>query len=269
MTKTAPNVAVITAAYNAAPFINEMMASVGAQTYPKENLRHYICDDASTDGTVDAILENFIHMYGYNEKELFDYKSYEGKSQYGMIDTILLCAKKNSRQGAARNHCIRAAWNWADAFVILDVDDVKYPNCIARHVEEWLVDPELIYVTYSDYDIYDENTDLTIREYKHPFDRKHLLAESIVSSGALISKKAFEKAGLYDEQCSPAEDFGAWLRISHFGLCIHIAENLWCYRIHNDNSTNEKNMKRIQEAHQIMAQNYNQWMQNPVGYNNG
>lgn len=265
MTKPNPNIAVITAAYNASQFIHKTIGSVGAQTYPKENIRHYICDDDSTDDTVGMILDNL--RDGYKTVELFDYTKYEGESLWG-IQTTILALKKNGRQGRARNHCIRAAWNWADAFVVLDADDVKYPNFISRHVEEWLVDPELIYVTYSDYDIYDENTKLTIHEFKNAYNSQFLKHSCIVSSGALISKKAFEKAGLYDETCSPAEDYHLWMKISNFGMFIHIAQNLWMYRVHEDNSTNSKNMERIQEAHRLMAESYNKWTQNPQGYNN-
>lgn len=264
MTKTTPNVAVITAAYNASQFVQEMMASVGAQTYPRENIKHIICDDASTDDTVGMILDNM--RDGYKTVELFDYTLYEGESLWG-IDTTLLVLKKNGRQGRARNFSIKHAWDWADAFAILDADDVKYPNFVSRHVEEWLVDPELIYVTYSNYDIYDESTGLIIQEFKNSYNSQFLKHSCIVSSGALISKKAFEKAGLYDETCSPAEDYHLWMKISNFGMFIHIAQNLWMYRVHEDNSTNSKNMEKIQEAHQIMAQNYNSWLQNPVGYN--
>lgn len=259
-----PNIAIITAVYNGNQYIHKAMGSVGAQMYPKENIKHFICDDASTDDTVGMILDNM--RDGYKTVELFDYTLYEGESLWG-IKTTLLATKKNSKQGVCRNHCIRAAWNWADAFVILDADDVKYPNFVARHVEEWLVDPELINIVYSDYHIYDEDTGISIHEFKHPYNRQHLLHECIISSGALYSKEVFKKGGLYMEDTFNVEDYGQVLKASNFGIAIHIAEPLWRYRLTGNNSTNNKNKELIENGHRQMGENYNQWMQNPIGYN--
>ena len=256
-----PNVAFITAAYNANQTICEAIQSVGAQDYTGA-LRHYICDDASTDNTVEKILS--LMNDGFITTTYFDYVLYEGK--IGAVDTFLIAAKKNRRQGVARNHCVRAAWSWADAFAILDADDIKYVNWTTRHVEEWLRDPESIVVVYSDYDSRGEDG-IVIREYKHSYNKDRLHRECIVSSGALASKVVFQKGGLYMEDTYCVEDYGQWLKASNFGIMIHIPESLWQYRATGSNSTNSANMDKIRAGHQTMGQNYQNWLKNPVGYN--
>jgi glycosyltransferase involved in cell wall biosynthesis len=240
-----PKIAVITAAYNCAAFIKDCIDSVAAQNYPHECLKHFICDDCSTDNTVEVAT-----------------RALAGSP----IESYILQMEKNSRQGAARNACIRAAWDWADAFVILDADDTKYPDFTIEHVNAWMSDPNAIQICYSDYHIYDEATGLSTYEYKFAYDAQRLLRECIVSSGALVSKAVFAKCGLYHEDTSPAEDYGLWLRASNFFLMKHIPKALWRYRVHGDNSTNAKNAQRIQEAHKLMAQRYQEWLQNPIGY---
>lgn len=241
-----PKIAVITAAYNCSCFIKDAIDSVIAQNYPKECLRHYITDDCSTDNTVlvaqDALAGSPIESY-------------------------ILQMNKNSRQGAARNEAIKAAWDWADAFVILDADDIKYPDFTIDHVNAWTQEQNVLGVIYSDYDIVDEATGLTTYEYKFTYDQQRLMRECIVSSGALISKAVFARCGLYHEDTSPAEDYGLWLRASNFFMMKHIPKALWRYRVHGDNSTNAKNTERIQKAHQLMSHRYQEWLQNPQGYN--
>ena len=250
-----PNVAYITAAYNASQFIMDCIKSVHDQSYDG-NIHHYIIDDASTDDTVDIVLNNG----HFNKIEAFDYDLYESDR------LTLIALRKNGRQGRARNFGIKHAWEWADCFVILDADDIKYPLFTSRHVEEWLRDPQKIGVVYSDYDIFDTNDNSIRIEYKFAYSYERLHQECIVSSGALVSKQAILQCGLYDEQASPAEDYGMWLRISNFFIMRHIPESLWQYKVHNNNSTNASNIKQIQQAHQIMANNYNLWRQNPQGY---
>ncbi|MFO8147568.1 MAG: glycosyltransferase family 2 protein, partial [Gillisia sp.] len=97
-----PLVSVIMAAFNAADYISEAIASVQNQTY--KNWELFVIDDFSTDGTC-SIVENIIKL--------------EPRIQ-------LLKNSKNEGTGAARNKGITAAKG--DFIAFLDADDLWLPE---------------------------------------------------------------------------------------------------------------------------------------------
>lgn len=96
-----PLISVIVPTYNVQDYIRECLSSLLSQTYP--NFEIIVCDDCSSDGTI-AVLEEY--------------------SQAGKIR--LLRNKKNMRQAAARNRCIRASQG--QYIMMQDADDVAEPE---------------------------------------------------------------------------------------------------------------------------------------------
>src|SRR3954462_10723968 len=57
MPDQAPSVAVLVAAYQAAPYVGQAVRSALAQDYPPDRLHVVVVDDSSTDGTGDGVAE--------------------------------------------------------------------------------------------------------------------------------------------------------------------------------------------------------------------
>lgn len=101
-------VSIITPAFNAAPYIADMLESVRAQTYDSWEL--LICDDASTDETPKIVAE-------YTSRD----------------DRIRLIGDaKGGGPAVARNECISHANGGLIAF--LDADDMWKPEKLERQV---------------------------------------------------------------------------------------------------------------------------------------
>lgn len=97
-------VTVVTAAYNAAPYIAETIESVLAQTY--SDFDYVVVDDGSTDGTADII------------------------ARYAQLVTSI--HQQNAGEGAARNRGFEIADG--DYVAIVDADDVWAPDKLERQV---------------------------------------------------------------------------------------------------------------------------------------
>jgi hypothetical protein len=154
----------------------------------------------------------------------------------------------------ARNRLIKLAWEPSDLFCMLDADDYYLPGKLTKSVYTILEDLESIGLVYTDATIYHENKNLSIREYREPYSRNRLEQECIVSNTPMISKKALEVAGLYDESMRTAEDWDLWLRITERFVAVHIPEALHVYRVTGSNSSNtvppeiwNQNWKKIRE----------------------
>lgn len=96
----APFFSIVTAVYNAAPYLNDLFGSIQSQSFPATQLELILIDDGSTDDSL-AMCERW-------------------KDQLGCKVTVL--SKTNGGQGSARNLGIKAATGtWV---VILDSDDI-------------------------------------------------------------------------------------------------------------------------------------------------
>lgn len=258
-----PHIVTLTAAYNAENWIEQCIMSVFNQTYDNKSI--VIVDDCSTDGTISKVISLMV-----KSAKWFPLKNEEATICQNWIKNVpisLISVKKNGKQGRARNIGIKYAWEGADAFKILDADDYLHPNCLQKHVDAWMVNPGVIGGVYSDYIVRNEQDGYEQREFKESYSRDRLMQECIVSSGALISKDAIKKAGLFDEEVSPVEDYGMFLRISHSHIFSHVPEALWTYRLHGQNAT-IAGLDQHRKMFPVMVQNYRKWATQPQGYQN-
>lgn len=99
-----PRVTVVTAAYNASPYLGETIESARAQTFP--DFEHVIVDDGSTDDTA-SVAERY-------------------------IGDVTLVRQPNAGAGAARNRGIEGTDS--EFVAILDADDVWAPDKLERQV---------------------------------------------------------------------------------------------------------------------------------------
>jgi glycosyltransferase involved in cell wall biosynthesis len=213
--------------YNGAPYIEEALRSVLRQSLAPAEI--IVVDDGSTDDGA-AIVERLAAQH-----------------------PIRLLRKENGGQSSARNYGVAHAGG--DFIALLDQDDAWYPN----HLEE-LAKPfverrarELGWV-YSDLDEIDEQGRLIVNSLLSRFATEHpkrdlfsCLREDmyVLPSASLISRKAFEAVGGFDEQLSGYEDDDLFLRMFRLGFDnVFIGEPLSKWRIYPTSSSYSFRMGR-------------------------
>lgn len=245
-----PKVVAVIPCHNHAQWINEAIDSILAQTYSCEGI--VVVDDGSTDNSLEVLTRRFT-----------EYQTGADNVFLGYIDNQMpMCVLRFDTAGGpskARNEGIKRGWA-ADYFALLDSDDIYRPTKIEQSIHIFSQDPDNIGVVYSDYTTFNMEG-LCIRQYKEPFSRQRLLQECIVNCDSVISKKAIQKCGLFDEQMRVCEDFDAWVRISEQFLICHIPESLVDIRVGSHSATStvsnpiwQNNYRRVFEKMQERLQ---------------
>lgn len=223
-----PRVGVVIANHNYGHRIGEALNSVVNQKYPADKIRVAVCDDGSTDDSLEVI-----NKYS------------------GILNLTVLQNDIPQKQAYARNRCIEALWDDVDIFAILDADDVMLPNKTAFLVNELVAGAGFVGVAYADYIHFYDDDRPELLEFKEPFSRARLVNECIVHSNAFITKQALEyvreKDGFFfDEDLPPCEDYDLWLRISDKYMICHVPIVLSKVFVHQMNSTNTTTDKHRQ-----------------------
>lgn len=218
--------------HNHAHWVNDAVDSMALQTY--RPLRIVVVDDGSSDGSTDAVVGrlNGVRSIPKNDEP----KTYVGKHRCGDVDVMVLQFSQGHGPSFARNFGIRVGWEGTDVFAFLDSDDVYEPGKIARSVAKFQAAPDHLGVVYTDFDTIRPDG-LRFRQHKEPFGRQRLLQECLVNCDSLISKKALEGCGLFDESLRVCEDYDLWLRISEKFMITHIPESLVTIRVGDHSST--------------------------------
>ncbi len=141
-----PKVTAIIAVHNCEKYIQNAISSIYKQTYP--NMSLVICDDGSTDSTLDKIKEA-------TENAKFDTH----------VNVLPTCTGAST----ARNVAIRDCIENTDYILIQDSDDESYPNKVATMMEKASRSNQ-IGVVYADYHILNTKTGNIIHESKRPYD---------------------------------------------------------------------------------------------------
>ncbi len=213
-----PVVTVIMPCHNHSKMVGEAIDSVISQDYRPINIA--VIDDGSTDNPYDAIKERI-------EKS---------KTDIG-LNILYIKNPEPTGPSAARNKGIQQTWNESDVFMMLDADDLYLPGKIEKSVEKFLEYPEYIGIVYTDAIIENINTGSKVHEFRRYFDRQELEKECIISNTPLVSKKALQDCGGYDEGMRTCEDWDLWLRITENFIAIHIPETLHVYHVTGKNSS--------------------------------
>lgn len=123
-TPVARSVSVVMATYNGANFLEAQLASIASQTRSPAEL--VVCDDGSTDGTVE-IVERFVR---------------EAPFEVRLI-------RNEERLGYGENFMNGARCSRGDVIAWSDQDDVWMPEKLARCLEEFEREPDLLLVVHS------------------------------------------------------------------------------------------------------------------------
>lgn len=252
-----PHVAVIIATHNYGKWLLEAITSVILQDYPNKSI--WICDDGSTDETAE-IMESLLDK---KIERVIEEGNTIGGDISGYIQNVKIHYRLQKQCGpsTARNRILKEAVNEAQLFAILDADDYWQPEKLSKSVAKFLEHPEIFGAVYTDNYTINEQTGITSREFRESFDYNRLLQHNMVHSGCVISKKALQTVGVYDEEMRVAEDYDLWLRIAERFMIYHIPEPLVTIRAGNHNTSNsvphevwEQNWKRVYQKVQQRAQ---------------
>jgi glycosyltransferase involved in cell wall biosynthesis len=230
-------IAVVIPAYNAEFYIGEALDSVIAQRRLPEQI--IVVDDGSVDRTAARVL------------------SWQRENFPGLI----LRQQSNRGVSAARNTGLRHAE--ADLIAFLDADDLFLPHHLERLEIAFKRHPELL-VCFGDALYFDARhiiktsslvgTRIESLEYHEEEDGLRLMKGSayvsllpgnyVSLSASLVSKKALERVGAFDETIRNAEDRILFLQLSVIGQFAYYPRIVAHKRVHDNNLTHPRHTAR-------------------------
>jgi glycosyltransferase involved in cell wall biosynthesis len=224
--ETIKKVAVIIPCYNHGNFIKDCLDSVVQQDYVHKSI--VVINDGSTDNSQE-IIEQLINIEDKQNNIVV--------GTYQNISITILINNKSTGPSAARNKAIKFAWNLCDYIAVLDADDRYLPDKLTKCMSIFNNSQANVGLVYNDMLIQDLRNGKIVHEMREPFDRHRLEQECIISNAPIISKKALEVVGLYDEEMRTCEDWDLWLRITEKFVAIHVPEPLHLYSVTGFNAS--------------------------------
>ena len=205
-------ISILMAVFNAEDTLDQAIESILKQTY--KNWQFIICDDCSTDGTYDKLLQ---YQQQYPDK------------------FIIIKNEKNSKLAYSLNHCLQ----YADGEYIarMDADDISLPERFARQVEYLDENPHIAVVGTSMIR-FDENGDFgELKSYQNP--DKYILKTAVPYFHATIMmrKEVMEKIGGYTvaKRTERGQDLDLWFKFYANGFeGANIADGL--YKVREDSA---------------------------------
>ncbi|MCC5631837.1 glycosyltransferase family 2 protein [Nostoc sphaeroides CHAB 2801] len=208
-----PQVSVIIPTCNRKHYLERAINSVLNQTYTDYEL--IVVDDASTDGTATFIAE-----------------------KYPGVCCVSLA--NNSGAGGARNEGIRLARGSFIAF--LDSDDEWLPKYLETQIKYIESSPDNVIVFCG---CIHQMQDGKIQKFScqpwlpYPNLTYHLLSENFILTASIVvvSKKALDKTGYFNENLRIGEDKELFLRLFCLGNAVHVPYFLVTKYSHSNNLT--------------------------------
>ena len=211
---------VVIPVYNGGKYVIDAIRSVEQQTFKPQRI--VVVDDGSTDKTSEVVL---------------NYKS---------IIPIEYLKKENGGPSSARNAGIKSCTSEYIAF--LDADDEWYEDKLKEQINVFTTTNfNNLGVVYCKYIFIDENGDITDK-YPVMVDldstvrgkvfEKLLEGKPVTgcSSGVLIKRECFDKAGFFDESLRIGEDWDMWIRIAEHYEYDYVDKELVKIRRHGNNT---------------------------------
>ncbi len=201
-----PLVSVVMSVYNGGQYLHQAIESILNQTF--KNFEFIIINDGSTDKSLEIIK-------GFAKKDRrIKAITRENKGLVASLNEGILIAKG---QLIARQ----------------DADDASLPTRLEKQVNEFNKSPNLVLLG-SSMKVMDEESKTLHTHYVllgNTELKQELLVRSPFAHGSTMYKKEVAiKAGLYSQQCWPAEDYEFWLRLGSYGDFANINQPLYIYR---------------------------------------
>lgn len=223
-------VSVIVPIYNRENLVGRTLDSILSQTYP--NIEVIAVNDGSTDGSL-AILKK----YAENHPE-----------------KIVIVDQLNAGQVCARNNGIKHARGEYIAF--LDSDDTWDPQKLTKQLPLFKGNVGLVYCGI--HEVGQNGNVLKTVPCEHGLRGniyQQLLIKNRMTGGTVVvSKRALEVAGWFDESFQAAENWDLWIRIARLFSVDYIDEPLLNYLKHPGNMSS--NSQKMSTASWAMLQKH-------------
>lgn len=219
-----PEVIAVCPLHNHARWVAEALDSLAAQTVRPS--RVVVVDDGSTDGGGALVRE----LSGASGPGPLWHGCYKG------LPLSLLRSESPRGPSWARNQGLRLGAG-AELFALLDTDDVYAPTKIEKSLRAYSLAPARTGIIYSDYETLNASTGLRLRLYKPAFSAELLARECIVNCDSLVTRRAFELAGPFDESLRVVEDLDRWWAITKHLSAVHVPEALVTVRTGTHSAT--------------------------------
>ncbi|WP_024460064.1 glycosyltransferase [Marinimicrobium sp. LS-A18] len=208
-----PLVSIYIPAFNCEGSIKRCIDSALNQTIT--DLEVCVCDDGSTDGTLDVL-----------------------KAHYGLNPRVRFVTQKNGGIGRASNTAV----NLCRGFYIgqLDSDDYLEPKAVELCLKEFQRDKQLACVYTGNRNVNPDGS-LIANGYNRPeYSREKLTSAMICHHFRMFSARAWSLTSGFDEHITNAVDYDMYLKLSEVGPFRHI--NLICYNrvLHGENTSIKK-----------------------------
>lgn len=225
-----PKVSVVIPSYNAMTYLPKTIESVLKQTFTDYEV--LIVNDGSSDHIV------------------------EWASQITDL-RVKLISQENQGVSAARNTGIAQAQGQYIAF--LDADDLWEPTKLEKQLSCLEANPSvgLVYTWTALIDQFGQPTRRVWVSHVEGNVWEQIVVDDMISNGssAMVRRRCFEAAGVFDPKISSSEDRDMWTRIAvHYPFAV-VKEFLTLYRRHPHNTTNQR-QKMIQDLRQVIEKSF-------------
>jgi glycosyltransferase involved in cell wall biosynthesis len=223
------NISIVTASFNQAPFLEEMLGSVRSQGYA--DVEHIVRDGASSDGSVEIL---------------------QGK-QGAAWEYLKWSSQRDNGQSDALNQGFRLASG--DVVGWLNADDRYRPGCLQTIAEAFERNPE-IDILYGDYTVMDaEGQHLKVRR-EIEFSRFILFyypTLCIPTPTAFFRRRIFDEGNFLDESLHYAMDHEYFARLAARGYRFkHLHTLLADFRVHPASKSCMEPQRQLTEARTAM-----------------
>jgi len=220
-----PKVSIYIPAYNAGKYIKQSVDSALRQTYT--DLEICICDDGSTDNTVE-VLE----------------KSY---SDHPRVRWLTI---PHGGIGKASNTAVKMCRGLYIGQ--LDADDMLLPHAVETCVKYLDTHPDIGCV-YGTYERVDESGKFIEPGYNWPkFSREILLNNMIVHHFRMFGKRDWSRTTGFNETYENAVDYDMYIKLSEVCKFHHINEVLYRYRINKQGTSMVKTRIQTENTHKVV-----------------
>lgn len=214
-----PKITIAIPVYNGSNFMKVAIDSALAQTY--DNKEILVINDGSTDnGETEKIALSYGNKIRYIKKE------------NGGVATALNLAIKEMK---------------GDYLSWLSHDDIYKPYKIEKQIETIKKLEDKTTILFSNVELIDEKGEIfCTTNYSNLMTHEELcqgiypvIKGTVNGCSMLISKKCFDKVGLFNENLKTSNDYEMWLRLFKEFKSYLIEEPLIQYRIHKNQDTNK------------------------------
>jgi glycosyltransferase involved in cell wall biosynthesis len=240
-----PRISVIMPAYNASKYISEAIESILNQTFTDFEL--FICDDGSTDGTLDII------------------------QKYAQSDGRIRVLINNKNIGNLKTTNRLLAECKGEYIAIQDADDVSSINRLELLKSEFDTNPDLGIVG-SNYIVTDENLNAMYCGYflKSNEEIKSIMQREpppLLYASVLVKKNIIEKAGIFRPVFKRRgyADLDWIYRICEITQVKNINNIAYYYRQHKKNSDKKKDFFELNGI-EIIVESHNQRLRGDVDF---